>query len=301
MTPRVGPALQQAKTWGYQLQRVQIDRVPADIDMLVVDYSRDGTDGRALRADEVSALQLRPDGSRRIVLSYLSIGEAENYRYYWKPWWRASPPLWLGRENPNWKGNFPVRYWDPAWQGLIYQTPDTVENSFWARLWHAISPRARPYIDRILEAGFDGVYLDRIDAFDQPIDPRKDARADMTAFVGAISRHAKTRRPGFLVIAQNAEQLLSDARYRRAIDGVAKEDLYYGEGGDGVANTPTDTRHSIALLNRAKADGKPVFTIEYLSDPKQQREVAAQWRQLGFVGVFADRGLTKPPVVPPVP
>ncbi len=298
---RTGPRLQDARTWGYQLQRLQLTQVPAAVDVLVVDYSRDGTDGRALRAHEVAALQKRPNGSRRVVLSYLSIGEAETYRYYWKPWWRVSPPPWLGPENPNWKGNFKVRFWDPAWQAMIVDTPPAQGQEFWLRLWRFLSPAPTSYLDRIVDAGFDGIYLDRIDAFEQPADVRANARADMIAFVTAISQHAKKRKPGFLVVAQNAEDLLTEATYRRAIDGVAKEDLYYGEGGDGVPNPPNETRHSIALLNRAKADGKPVFTVEYLADAARQRDVSAQWRQLGFTGVFAERGLTLPPVVPERP
>ncbi len=46
-------------------------------------------------------------------------------------------------ENPNWPGNYKVRYWDPEWQAIIFE-----------------------YEDKILNAGFDGVYLNIIDAFE---------------------------------------------------------------------------------------------------------------------------------------
>ncbi|TAN37800.1 MAG: hypothetical protein EPN23_04615 [Verrucomicrobia bacterium] len=46
--------------------------------------------------------------------AYLSIGEAGDYRGYWEKEWSAQPPTWLGAENPDWKGNFKVRYWQPA-------------------------------------------------------------------------------------------------------------------------------------------------------------------------------------------
>ncbi|MFX4370013.1 hypothetical protein ABTA37_19985, partial [Acinetobacter baumannii] len=81
---RDGPALSDAKTWGYQLQQLSPWLIPADVDVIVVDYSRDGTPNRALTAQEVEALRKRPNGQRRIVLSYLSIGEAETYRFYWR-------------------------------------------------------------------------------------------------------------------------------------------------------------------------------------------------------------------------
>ena len=80
--------LRAATSWGYQLQEIDpeaIARVPYD--MLVLDYSRDGSDAQALTADEVAKLKVKPDGTRRVVLAYLSIGEAETYRYYWKRYW----------------------------------------------------------------------------------------------------------------------------------------------------------------------------------------------------------------------
>ena len=45
--------------------------------------------------------------------------------------------------NPDWEGNYKVRYWDKQWQTIILE-----------------------YVDQILEQGFDGVYMDIIDAFE---------------------------------------------------------------------------------------------------------------------------------------
>jgi cysteinyl-tRNA synthetase len=103
-------------------------------------------DNRPFSKTEISSLQRKPGGGRRLVLAYLSIGEAEDYRPYWNPAWKKSPPRWLAAENPGWPGNYTVRYWDPAWQEII-----TGEGG---------------YLDRIIEQGFNGVYLDIIDAFE---------------------------------------------------------------------------------------------------------------------------------------
>lgn len=81
------------------------------------------------------------------MIAYMSIGEAEDYRYYWQTEWEINPPSWLAEENPNWPGNYKVRYWDLAWQEIIYGN----DNS---------------YLKKILDAGFDGVYLDIIDTFE---------------------------------------------------------------------------------------------------------------------------------------
>jgi len=81
------------------------------------------------------------------VLSYMSIGEAEDYRYYWQPTWNTSKPEWLESENPDWPGNFKVKYWYKSWQEIIYGNNGS-------------------YLKKIIDAGYDGVYLDIIDAFE---------------------------------------------------------------------------------------------------------------------------------------
>jgi len=92
-------------------------------------------------------LRSKQNGGKRMVIAYMSIGEAEDYRYYWQPEWDSNPPSWLKGENPHWEGNYKVEYWDPLWQQIIFGTDSS-------------------YLDKILDAGFDGVYLDIIDAFE---------------------------------------------------------------------------------------------------------------------------------------
>ena len=96
-------------SWAYQLSNIDPRAVaPSGFDLVVVDYSRDGDDSAAFSPAEVEVMQRKPDGGRRIVLAYLSIGEAEEYRYYWQPGWHQRPPAWLDDENPNWPGSFKV-------------------------------------------------------------------------------------------------------------------------------------------------------------------------------------------------
>jgi cysteinyl-tRNA synthetase, unknown class len=295
LPPRSGLDLASATNWGYQLQYVKPQLIPDAVDVLVVDYSRDGSAYRAFSRAQVEALRQRAGGRRRVVLCYLSIGEAESYRYYWKYSWNGRPPAWLGAENAAWKGNFDVQFWSPEWQRVILD-PRPAPKSMFERIAAVLFAPDKGYIDHIIEAGFDGVYLDRIDAYEKAYAARPSARADMIAFVTAISRYAKVRRPGFLIVPQNGEELLTDAGYRRVIDGVGKEDLLFGEKGDGVPNAPDDSRHATALLDRVRAEGRPVFVVEYLSDSARQLAAARSLRELGFVPLFAERGLKLPPV-----
>ncbi len=116
-----------------------------DYDVIIMDAFFEGTE--PYTADEIASLKTKANGGRRLVIAYMSIGEAEDYRYYWNPDWSKNPPDWLESENPLWKGNYKVRYWDPQWKQIIFGTPDS-------------------YLDKILEMNFDGVFLDIIDAFE---------------------------------------------------------------------------------------------------------------------------------------
>ena len=104
-------------------------------------------DGTAFTAAEVERMKTKANGGRRLVICYMSIGEAEDYRYYWQASWKRHAPAWLARENPSWPGNYKVRYWYSDWQKLICGTGDS-------------------YLNRVLAAHFDGVYLDIVDAFE---------------------------------------------------------------------------------------------------------------------------------------
>jgi len=101
----------------------------------------------SLTAGEIASLKVKYNGASRLVISYMSIGEAEDYRYYWKTEWKSNPPPWLAEENPDWSGNYKVRYWEKDWQDIVYGHDDS-------------------YLQKILDAGFDGAYLDIIDAFE---------------------------------------------------------------------------------------------------------------------------------------
>ncbi len=116
-----------------------------DFDILLIDlFFHDGT---LLTTADVAALKIKKNGGTRLVICYMSIGEAEDYRYYWKSEWETNPPPWLDKENPDWPGNYKVKYWYKDWQDIICGAGDS-------------------YLKKIIDAGFDGVYLDIIDAYE---------------------------------------------------------------------------------------------------------------------------------------
>ena len=279
---RSGP-LAEVGRWGYQLQQPRIDRIAASPhDLMVIDHSRDGSDEGAFTTAEITRMKARPNGSRRLVLAYLSIGEAETYRDYWRWYWGGKwytrpigwlfAPSWLGPENRDWRGNFAVRYWDEGWQRRI------------------VGPGG--YLERIVAAGFDGVYLDKIDSSIEVIaKSRPTAQADMREFVRRIANRGREQKPGFLVVPQNGEELLTDEAYVGIIDGIGKEDLLYGEFKEKEANPEETVRRRTALLARAVARGKTVLAVEYLDDADRIAPARRRLERLGFVPYFGDRPL----------
>ena len=111
-------------------------------DLLIIDlYCED----KPLTAAEVAALRTKPQGGRRLVFAYMSIGEAEEYRSYWQSDWKKKKPSWIAGTNEDW-GSHRVRYWQPQWKHILFGSPDA-------------------YLDKILLAGFDGAFLDVVDVY----------------------------------------------------------------------------------------------------------------------------------------
>jgi cysteinyl-tRNA synthetase len=261
-----------AETWRYQLDKIDVEALAADpSDLLVIDYAK--KDGKVpLTADEVTRIKVHPDGRRRLVVAYLSVGESEEYRYYWNPEWASSPPDWLGEENCAWPKAHRVRYWTSGWKNINYRAADS-------------------YLSRIISAGFDGVYLDRVDIFETYEKERPTARREMIEHVADLAAAARRLKPGFLVIPQNAETLLDDAGYRLVIDGLGKESLLHGGSETGKRNPNAGIRWSAGLLRQLQNDGKPVFVVEYLINARQIDRTAVELRQRHIVPAFETRAL----------
>ena len=260
--------------WLYQLQ----DADPSEIsltgfDTVVMDYSSDGSDSGKYTPAEINDIKI----SGIQAIAYLSIGEAENYRYYFNNSWISgtqpgdNAPCWLNRTNPEWEGNYKVQYWSEAWQQIILG-----------------------YLDKIIDQGFDGVYLDIIDGFEYWSSSsngegyyisEEEAALRMINFVKRIAYHARVTRGrnGFLIIPQNGENILDfDSGisylgaddYINTISGIGIEDLYYDE----IHPIPgAETDYRLPYINQIKSAGKKVLVVDYL-DTGTHAEPVPSWR-----------------------
>jgi len=243
-------------------------------DWIVLDANFSGSE--PWTAADLAAIRAGRAG--RKVIAYLSIGEAEDYRAYWQRAWKTNPPAFLLGENPEWKGNYRVKYWQPAWQQIILAD-----------------------VDKIMAAGFDGVYLDIVDGFetfeqdgknsiDDRLNPetKQSYRRDMVDWVKAVAARARKTNPAALVIPQNGTQLLAHADFLGAVNAVGVEDLF--TNGDKLQQA-ADTKYILEFLSRLATAHKPVLDVEYPKRKELQAQVREQAAQHGFVWIVTDREL----------
>jgi len=233
--------------WAIQLQNAQPGAIAASpFDLVVVDRDFwDGSQTRPYSPNEVIQMEQAANGEDRSIFAYMSVGLAASYRDYWDASWTTAPPSWLGESMPNWPGSYAVQFWDEGWQNVLYGNPDA-------------------YLDRIIGAGFRGVFLDNVDlyhSFDElAFDDGSSSANHMVDLVAELSAYAKQLDPEFQIYVNGAEDLLADARFLGSIDGINKESLYYGVNGLGVPNTSEMIAYSTDLLDGALAAGK-TFSI----------------------------------------
>jgi cysteinyl-tRNA synthetase len=253
----------------YQLQRARPERIgETAYDLLVVSLSAAGSS-----QEVIEGLQHSP-GGEKIVLCYMSIGQAEDYRFYWERDWYERRPAWLDEPDPDWAGDYWVQYWDPEWQAIIYGSPDS-------------------YLDRILGLGFDGVYLDRVDTYAYYEEQgRETAAREMSDFVIGLAEYARERHPGFGVFPQNAEELgIQFPDYLETVTGVGVEDLYYGYPRDHEPSPADWTAEREDILDQWVAVGKLVLTIDYTRRPEQIDDAYARAQARGYVPFVTVRSL----------
>ncbi|BBE31402.1 hypothetical protein OSSY52_15430 [Tepiditoga spiralis] len=229
----------------YQLTDINLNKITNYYTpkFLVIDYSKDGSDEKKFTYTEIKTLKtlnIKP-------LAYLSIGEAEDYRYYWKNSWYDDLPDWIDNENPRWTGNYKVKYWDKSWKKIIFN-----------------------YLDKIISQGFSGVYLDIIDGYyyfsEKGYNTEKIAH-EMIKFVIEIAEYARKKNKNFLIVPQNGESILKydyNNKYLNTISGLGVEDLFYYKTNK---NSKKYVESRLNYILKIKNSGKFILVTDYVYNP----------------------------------
>ncbi|MGC9523347.1 MAG: MJ1477/TM1410 family putative glycoside hydrolase [Anaerolineae bacterium] len=250
-------------SWVYQLTGYPDDRLDeiaaSAYDLAVIDLSRDGGES-TFTAGEIAAVQ----ATGKLVLAYFEIGAIEDYR----PEWPEIPDTLKLGPVEGWPGEHYVAYWDERW-------------------W----PVVRGRLDRALDAGFDGAYLDLVTAYAEiPADAagtdREDLARRMVALLARIADHARMRDPTFKIVPQNAPELHAYAGYLEAIDGLGMEELYVLATDEPcAADWCAENRAAAAAIRDA---GKLVLTVDYATEQRWIDHAYTAARAAGFVPYVTD-------------
>jgi cysteinyl-tRNA synthetase len=275
-----GASLAEVRSWAYLIQDQDVwmdELASSDYDLVVIDQMRsfegeEGYDSRAEVAELHETAAAR--GFERLVLCYLDVGEAEDYRWYWQPGWRPGSPDWIVAPDPDgWEGNYPVRFWDAEWKRI-----------------------QRRALQTIIEDGYDGVYLDWLEVYSfEPVAAEAKARgldvaAELTRFIGELRDYALSLNPSFLFVAQNAAELAAEPGYLDLFEGVSQEAIWFdGAGdpdeGDIVGDVPVDpelTDEYLGYLALWQSAGKTVLNVEYATKPANIRKAVEWGTERGF-------------------
>jgi len=311
---KVKMTLARVRHWAYVLQNVD-SRLVRDqlvgshfdlyvLEPVVTEQGRAGFDIAGLIRD-IRNHNIRTRGVDPLILAYVDIGQAETWRWYFQPGWRVGQPEWIvGRDPDGWEGCLTVAYWHPDWRDIVIY-----------------GRQGRSHLEATLRAGFDGVYLDWVEAFsDEQVRARAqqdgiNPAAAMLEFIARLRRQARSGSANanrdYLVVAQNGADLYetNPGRYREVIDAISQEGVWYdGDGGfddwfdPAGYNTPTNalypgyTQELLALLAPMKLH-LPVFCAEYAQDAGGLRRAAEVYQRLapaqGFIPYCTRRSLSR--------
>ncbi len=115
----------------------------SNFDVVLIDLFFEGEE---LTSSEIQSLKTKANGGKRLVIAYMNIGAAETYRYYWQEKWKKGRPNWIKKEYDGYPDEYWVKFWKKDWKEIIYGNDES-------------------YTKKLLNAGFDGAYLDNVEVY----------------------------------------------------------------------------------------------------------------------------------------
>ncbi|MFC3494595.1 endo alpha-1,4 polygalactosaminidase [Glycomyces rhizosphaerae] len=259
-------------SWIYQLSGYADDRLDAlaaaPHDAAVIDLARDGGEDY-FTAEEISALK----DSGKSVYAYFTMGSIETYRPEHAD--VAAADLVLNQWG-DWPDEYFVKYWDQQWWDLV------------------MAPR----LDQAAAAGYDGVYLDVPNAYEEidlalvPGETRESLAQKMADLVITADEHAGE---DLRILVQNSPELREFPGYVDAIDGIGIEELFFLNADEPC--TEDWCAENLDNTRTIRDAGKLILAVDYASETEHIAEACARYEEEGFAGAVA--GVDLDAIYPP--
>ncbi|KKB35495.1 MJ1477/TM1410 family putative glycoside hydrolase [Bacillus thermotolerans] len=260
----------QEKRWLYQLQELDLDEAQkSGTSIMVMEPVLGGVKDKKFSKQEIQ--QLKDQGITPI--AYLSIGEISHFQTRWQEEWGEfnGQKLKVSKRAPQWIGKVPNKDW-----------PEGVKVRYWKEDWWEL---VKEDLDEIMDLGYEGVYLDIIDAFEYwgnedtygffkekkyGSDPasEREAAERMIQFVQRLSMYAKHKESEFKIVPQNGENILEyddHEEYLEHVDGIGVEDVWFDEE---KPQSESFTEERLSHLEKFVEEGKFVLSVDYVDNGK---------------------------------
>ncbi|MCP4218326.1 MAG: hypothetical protein GY765_27060 [bacterium] len=321
-------SLSAVRYWGYQIQGLDNDGAIAVLansryDMVVIDptVTTSPDFDAAGMVSQIKASKANDGVHRKLVIAYIDIGQAEEWRWYWNgqttyeeqgecnssfiPQIQTWAPWVVACDPDGWAGNYPVAFWDPGWQ-------DVVING--TTLGASLNLYFDSMLDEVIQDGFDGIYLDWVEAWEMDAvstraqNEGKDPGREMLTFIKRMRTYGRQYNPNFIVIQQNSSELINEvgaSELATAVDGIAQEGVWWdGDAIDDNWNDPAGydqasccTDYYLSRLQKYRTAGLPVLVCDYAV--QNADDVYEKCETYGFIGYATRRPLSFLTTTPP--
>lgn len=245
----------QYKSWAYNLTDMNFEKIKnSKYDLVILETEKDK---KPLSQEIVNTIK----SSKKTVFAYVSLGQAEKYRKYWKSSWNKNNPSWLGEKNKVWKGVYEIK---------------NLTNEEWLKISYKI-------VDSVIDTGFDGMLISGFDS--------NKNKTDVANFINIISKYAKSKSNNFKIFVQDTEELVSNKNFINNIDGLVRQSVYY-EMLSGKSRSESYVNSVIKNLKALKDNEKTVLIVEYVNSSKWEK-VKSKISDNGFLGFNSNIKLNK--------
>lgn len=208
---------------------------------VIIDYSADGSEQKRFKKEDLMPLKRMRDGSVREVLAYVNVGIAERWRWYWL----SLPKTIIYGPLEGWEGEYYVKFWTDEWVSVILK-----------------------YIEKIVDAGFDGVLFDWVNIYFSSSLQRysKFSAVQLRHLMVQTLNRIMEKFPNLVYAFVNGEDILTSySELREKVKYVVVEDLFFTANNQLATDTKVFMERLEKLL-KLKSYGISVLSVEYIDN-----------------------------------